>query len=150
MLARVADTRAGFALVATLVATILIAALLASLFFAVTEETRTQSTIGRQDHAFAVAESALEAGLDGLRTWPIEELAVGAAQTHLVASEGFPAAVHVTRLDSTLYWLVAVVGDAGDPSAGSRRIGILAHAATSSSDSIRIVRVTERGWSELY
>ncbi len=143
-------SRAGFALVATLVATLLIAALTASLFFAVTEETRTEAAIDRGDNALAAAESALASGLSGLRTWQLDSLSVGGNQSHLLTAEGLPAVVHVTRLDSTLFWLVAVVGDAGDPAAVVRRIGIMAQATRQSSDSITIVRVTERGWSELF
>lgn len=142
--------RPGIALAATLVATVLVAALLASLFFAVNEDTRTQSTIGRQDHALAAAESALEAGLEGLRIWPLDDLGVGASQTHPVTAEGLAASIHVTRLDSTLFWMVAVTGDPRDPGAVTKRIGILAEAERSASDSIRTVRVTDRGWSELF
>lgn len=142
--------RRGFALAAALLATILIAALLASLFFAVTEETRTEAAIDRRDRALAAAESALETGLEGLSIWPLDSLIVGTAQTHFVDAEGLPGAVTLTRLDSALFWLVAVVGDPGAPAAITRRIGILAEVTRPSADSIRIVRVTERGWSELF
>jgi hypothetical protein len=58
--------------------------------------------------------------------------------------------VHTTRLDSSLFWVVGVVGDRRDPAAVTRRIGVLVAASRDSSGSIRIVRVPERAWSELF
>jgi hypothetical protein len=142
--------RGGAALLGALLATIVIAALLASLFFAASEETRTGSAIGRRDRALAAAESAIEIGLDRLGTWPPEYPAVGGVETHSVDADGIPSVVHITRLDSSLFWLVAVVGDASDPAAVTRRIGVLATATRHASDSIAIVRRAERGWSELF
>lgn len=140
----------GFALAAALLAIILIAAVLASLFFAVTEETRTGSAIARRDDALAAAETAIELGLDELGTRPPDYSSVGAVESRPVKVEGFPVVVHTTRLDSGLFWLVAVVGDARDPAAVTRRIGVLANASRGSADSITIVRKTERAWSELF
>lgn len=147
---RAVGHRCGFALAAALLATVIIAGVLACLFFAVTEETRTGTAIKRRDHALAAGESAIEVGLDKLETWPLDLAPVGAVETHLVEVEGLPTAVHITRLDSSLFWLVAVVGDARDPSAVTRRIGVLATAFRPSPDSITIVRRTERAWSELF
>lgn len=140
----------GFALAAALLAVILVAALLASLFFAVTEETRTGSAIARRDDALAAAETAIELGLDELGTRPPDYSSVGAVESRAVEVDGFPVVVHTTRLDSSLFWLVAVIGDARDPAAVTRRIGVLANASRGSADSITIVRRTERAWSELF
>jgi len=133
-----------------LVATILISALLASFFFAVTEETRSSAAIERRDRALAAGEAAIDIGLQRIRASFAENEAAGSTEAHLVDVDGFPTAVHVTRLDSSLVWLVAVVGDAGRPGSQTLRVGVLAEASRSPSDSITIVRVTQRGWSELY
>lgn len=143
-------SQCGFALATALLAIILVTALLAALFFAVNEETRTGSAIARRDHALAAAESALEAGLDHLRTRPPDYSSIGAVESRSMDVEGLPGVVHITRLDSGLFWLVAVVGSEGDPGAMARRIGVLASAFPGSSDSITIVRVAPRGWSELF
>ena len=140
----------GFALALALLAVVLIAALLAGLFFAVNEETRTAAAISRGDDALAAAESAIEAGLDHLRHPPADYPPVGGVETQSVAAEDFSSVVYITRLDSALFWLVAVVGRDGDPRASVRRIGVLANVARGSDDSIRIVRVARRGWSELF
>ena len=137
-------------LAAALVATILISALLASLFFAVTEETRSGAAIERGDQALAAAETAIESGLKQARHALAEDQPSGTMETHLIDVEGFPTAVHLTRLDSSLVWLVAVVGDARNPSLELRRVGVLAEAFRQLPDSITIVRIPRRGWSELY
>lgn len=142
--------RSGFALAAALVATILISALLASLFFAVTEETRSGAAIERRDLALAAAESAIDIGLKKVSASLAEDKPSGAVETHLVDVDGLPTAVHLTRLDSSLVWLVAVVGDARNPPTELRRIGVLAAASRHLRDSITIVRITRQGWSELY
>jgi hypothetical protein len=72
--------------------------------------------------------------------------------TRATAIEGFdlPVVVHVTPLDSTLYWIVA---DAADPSSGSgvsRRIGVAVRVLIAPDHSITIDRISERSWSELF
>jgi hypothetical protein len=128
----------------------LIAAVLAALFFAVNQDTRTGSAIARRDRSLAAAESALEGGFEQLHSNPPEPSPPGTSESRTILVGGEPAVVHMTRLDSGLFWLVAVVGNDGDPSAPSRRIGALAAQFRATSDSISIVRVAERGWSELF
>jgi Tfp pilus assembly protein PilX len=142
--------RAGFALAAALLAIILIAAILASLFFAVNEETRTGSASGRADRALAAAESAIEIGLRQLEVERADSLAIGKVGSKTVEVDGSTVALHTTRLDSSLFWMVAVAGDARDPVAASRRIGVLLQASAVSAGSIRIVPIPERWWSELF
>ncbi|MDQ3672850.1 MAG: hypothetical protein M3365_00515, partial [Gemmatimonadota bacterium] len=100
--------RSGFALALALLATILIAALLAGLFFAVNQETRTGSTIAWRDRALAAAESALEAGFEQLQAQPPANSAAGSVESRTIDVDGAGATVHITRLDSGLLWLVAV------------------------------------------
>jgi Tfp pilus assembly protein PilX len=142
--------RKGFALAAGLLATMIIGALLASLFFAVTEETRTSAATGRWDHALAAAESVVEVGIDLLVTQAPDHPSIATTDSQLVEVEGFPATVHTTRLDSSLFWVVGVIGDARDPAAFTRRIGVLVAASPAPSGSITIVRIPQRAWSELF
>ncbi len=142
--------RSGFALAAALVATILISALLASFFFAVAEETKSGVAVERRDRALAAAESAIGIGLQVVGASLATDKPTGATETHLVDVDGLPTAIHLTRLDSSLVWLVAVVGDARNPAIQTLRIGVLAQASRALPDSITIVRIAERGWSELY
>ena len=143
-------SRSGFALALALLATVLIAALLAALFFAVNQETKTGSAIAWRDRALAAGESALELAFARLQSDPPDLAPLGAVESIAIELSGDPAVVHVTQLDSGLLWLVAVIGSDGDPAAATRRIGTLAARIGAASDSIRIVRVPGRGWSELF
>lgn len=142
--------RNGFALAIALLATVLIAALLAGLFFAVNEETRTGLAIRSRDRSLTAAESALAAGFQDLEAHTAGPSPVGAVELRSFDVDGRLALVHVTRLDSGLFWLVAVVRDDGESGAPPRRIGALAVESRASEDSISIVRVTRQGWSELF
>jgi Tfp pilus assembly protein PilX len=142
--------RRGYALAAALLAIMIIGALLASLFFAISEETRTDAASRRGDRALTAAESAIEIGVAVLAAQLPDQSSIGVTRSQPVAVEGFPAMVHTTRLDSSLFWVVGVVGDRRDPAAVTRRIGVLVAASRDSSGSIRIVRVPERAWSELF
>ena len=141
--------RPGVALAMALLAVVLIAALLAALFFAVNEETRTGSAIASGDDALAAAETAISASLDQLRAGALDQ-PVGAVKTLSLAAGGMSSVVYITRLDSSLFWLVAAVSNGRNASVSRRRIGVLATASGRENDSIRIVRVNRRGWSELY
>ncbi len=132
-----------------LLAVVLIAALLAALFFAVNEETRTGSAIANRDDALAAAETAIHTSLEHLRASALDQR-VGAVETRSLTAGAMSSVVYITRLDSSLFWLVAAVRSEQNPGENERRIGVLATAFARQDDSIRIVRVTRRGWSELY
>ena len=140
----------GFALAAALLALLLIAALVAGVFFAATEETKIGAASARRQLALSAAESAVEMTIAG---WNMGSATpIGVSGTRATPIEGFevPVVVHVTRLDSTLYWIVA---DATAPSNGSRlarRIGVVVRVSWSADHSIIIDRISERSWSELF
>jgi len=140
--------RRGFALAVALVAVVLIAALLAALFFAVNEETRTGTAMASRDGALAAAETAIHSTLEQVETAELQP--VGSVEIRSLSAGGLSSIVYVTRLDSTLFWLAAAVSNERNASVSTRRIGVLAAASVRQDDSIRIVRVTRRGWSELY
>ena len=140
----------GFALAATLLALLLISALVTAVFFAATEETRIGAASATHQLALSAAESAVEmtiadwnsdwapqVGVDGARVTPIEGFAV-------------PVDVHITRLDSTLYWIVADAGDSSSESGVSRRIGVAVRVLIAPDHSITVDRISERSWSELF
>ena len=141
--------RRGFALAMALLAVVLITALLAALFFAVNEETRSGSAIASHDYALAAAETAIHASVKQLGNSSLDH-PVGVVETRSLPAGGLSSVVYVTRLDSSLFWLVAAVSSERNESVSATRVGVLASASERAEDSIRIVRVTRRGWSELY
>jgi len=71
------------------------------------------------------------------------ELPVGVTGTRPRALEDFavPVMVHVTRLDSTLYRIVADAADASSGSGVSRRIGVAVRVLIAPDHSITIDRI---------
>jgi type II secretory pathway pseudopilin PulG len=142
--------RDGVALAVVLIAMLLVAALIAGAFNAATEETRMAVAAAGRQTALLNAESAIEVTIGTFSTTANDPMTVGETRDRSVDGLGAPVVVHVTRLDSALYWLVA---DAGGPSPGSgiaRRIGVLVRAKRGSAGSITVDRIRDRGWSELF
>ena len=142
--------RDGFALAAALLALLLISALVTAVFFAATEETRIGAASARRQLALSAAESAVEMTIAGWNMDPATP--IGVSGTRATAIEGFevPVVVHVTRLDSTLYWIVADAADSSSGSGVSRRIGVAVRVLIAPDHSITIDRISERSWSELF
>jgi Tfp pilus assembly protein PilX len=142
--------RKGFALVAALLALLLIAALIASVFFAASEETRISSASSAKEAALSAAESAIELTMRDWASSIGDSISLGGVRSSTVDALGVPVGVHVTRLDSTLYAIVAEVSSVPSQSPASRRIGVIVRAHFAPDHSITIDRVPERWWSELF
>ncbi len=144
------NERRGFALAAALLSLMLIAALLAGVFFATTEETRISGVAGSKQLTLSAAESAIETTIGD---WPGtngDPIGVAGPRTSQMAAFGTPVAITVTRLDSTLYWIVAKAPAVSSHSSAIRRIGVVVRVEYGSDHSIRIDRIPERWWSELF
>ncbi len=142
--------RAGSALLAVLLSLLLIAALIAGAFNATTEETRTGVAASSRETALLSAESSIEITISEPSTIIDPQMPVGETRHRRVDGLGMPVVVYATRLDSSLYWLVA---DAAAPSPNSgivRRIGVLVRAVNGSDHSINIDPLSNRGWAELF
>jgi hypothetical protein len=63
---------------------------------------------------------------------------------------GVPVVVYVTRLDSTMYSIVAEAVSDPSHSGARRRIGVVAQAVRDAQGSIVIDPISERAWSELF
>jgi hypothetical protein len=142
--------RGGFILASALLALLLIAALVAGVFFASTEATRMGVAAAERQLALSAAESAVEGAMISWSSADSRVVAVGGTLTTTDGASGMPVSVYLTRIDSVLYWIVA---DAGPPHPGSgisSRIGAFACARTSADGSTSLDRIPERWWSELF
>jgi hypothetical protein len=140
----------GFVLVGVLLAIVLIGALVAGALFAVTEDTRAGATGVARDVSLIAAESAIGITLrDRLGDLPS---VIGTAGTTAsrVDESGVPVIIYITRLDSTLYWIVADVVADPDRSGARRRIGIVVTSVQAPDGSIVIDPISERWWAELF
>jgi Tfp pilus assembly protein PilX len=131
-------------------AVLLIAALIAGAFNAVTEETRIGAAAADRQHALVSAESALEVVVSEQAASPLDSTVPGETRFRVIEGLEVPVVVYVTRLDSSLYWLVADAGASSSRSGIARRIGVVVRATKGPAGSMTIDRISERGWSELF
>jgi Tfp pilus assembly protein PilX len=140
----------GFVLVAALLAIVLIGALVAGAVFAATEDTKVGATGIARDVALIAAESAIGITIrDRLADLPT---VIGTAGTSSSRVDGrdAPAIVYITRLDSTIYWIVADVVANPDRSGARRRIGVVVMSVQAPDGLITINPISERWWAELF
>ena len=142
--------RGGFALPASLLLVLLITALIAGVFSAVTEETRIGAAATERELALLCAESAIESGITALTVSPDDSMSVGETRSRPIEGLGIPVALHTTRLGRSLYWLVAEAGSKSPTFGIARRIGVVVRATNRPNRSIIIDRIPERAWSELF
>ena len=142
--------RKGFALAAALLAVILIGALVGVVLFAATEETRTGSVIAGRETALRAAESALELTIAGLGASSGDTAGFIGTKSRRLDGLGAPVVVYITRLDSSLFWLVADAGGEIWLSGVRRRIGVVVKTSAGADRSITIGRISDRAWSELF
>jgi Tfp pilus assembly protein PilX len=142
--------RKGFALAAALLALMLIAALIPGVFYATTDEARIGTASAERQLALSAAESAIETTLAGWAATAIAPMPVGETSSARLDWSGVPVQIYVTRLDSTLYWIVAEAGTVSSTSGVTRRIGAVISAQIAPGGSITIDRISERWWSELF
>jgi hypothetical protein len=142
--------REGFALAVALLALLLVGALVGVVLFAATEETRAGSAIADRERSFRAAESALELTIAGVRDSSAAAVGIAGTESRRLDGLGVPVVVYITRLDSSLFWLVADAGGVSSRSGVRRRIGVVVRSSASAGHSITIDRVSERAWSELF
>jgi len=143
-------SRKGFALAAALLVLLLVSALVTGVFVAATEETRI-GIAGMERHlAFTAAESAIEMTIATFRADTSAAIGLAGTRAIPIGDLEAPVIVYVTRLDSTLYWIVADAGASPVEAKASRRIGVVVKAVPAPDHSIIIDRISERWWSELF
>ena len=143
-------SRDGFALPTVLLALLLIAALIAGAFNGTIEETHMGRAAADRQTALIAAESAIETAITSWSSSANEPVAVGETRSRQIEGLDAQVVVYITRLDSSLYWLVADAGSSSPNSGAARRIGLVVRAKKGSEDSITIDRISERAWSELF
>ncbi|HST06691.1 MAG TPA: hypothetical protein VLJ83_00875 [Gemmatimonadaceae bacterium] len=142
--------RKGFVLASVLLAVLVIAAMVAGVFFASTEATRMGVAAGDRQLALSAAESAIEATIADWDPAAARATGVGETRSTVGRDPGMPVAVYITRLDSALYWVLADAGPVRANSAIASRIGAFVRVRTVADGSASVDRISERWWSELF
>jgi hypothetical protein len=146
----ICESRQGFALAAALLSMLLIAALMVSVFFAANEQTRIGAASAGKQLALSTAESAIQETIGNWMGSAGDSIGVAGTRSSVVGGSGMPVTVSVTRLDSTIYWIVAEAGRLSSSSAGAKRIGAIVTVKIAPDHSTSIDRVPERWWSEVF
>jgi Tfp pilus assembly protein PilX len=141
-------TRRGFVLVAALLVVVLIAVLIAGVFFATMEESHIADTASARDLALDAAESAIQETIASWAGIADQSIGVGGEKLSTFSRDNMAVDVSVTRLDSTLYAILAQAHTLASSNAVTRRIGVVVSVQNSIDNSILIEPIPERWWLE--
>lgn len=142
--------RRGFVLAAALLVVVLIAVLMAGVFFATLEESRIADGAQMRDRALLAAESAIAGAIDGWNDRSAQPIGVGGRELSTISDPSTSVALTITRLDSVLYSVVAQARSTSSNNAAMRRIGVVISVGKSADGLVRIDPISERWWSELF
>ena len=135
-------------LAAALLVVVLVASLVAGVFFATMEETHIADTAASRERALHAAESAIDATIRTWRDRSEQPIGVNGADLSTFSESSLSVAVTITRLDSTLYSIVAEAASPSSVSAAKRRIGAVVSIDNAIDDSVLVDPIPERWWSE--
>jgi hypothetical protein len=142
--------RRGFALAAALLSIVLIGAIIAGVLFATTEETKAGAAGVAREVASNACESAIAMTItDPGLTLP-DSIGIAGTISRSAGGLGPKVVVYITRLDSTLYSIVAETVATTRDQGARARLGIVARASVAADHSITIVPILERPWSDLF
>lgn len=146
-----ASSRAGFVLVAALVALIVMALLITGAFFASGQDVAITRAELRDQQVFAYAEYAAAHTLENWDAPARALMSIGQTQTAQSTTDSpLESTVLVTRLDTLIYAITAEARiSTVDGNGLRRRIGITV-LTSGTGNGVQPVRVPEQAWSELY
>lgn len=142
--------RRGFLLAAALLLVVLLAAMVVGVFFATMEETHLATTAVSREQALVAAESAIQTAIDQWVDRSRQPIGVVGEELSTLSVGPTPVAVAITRLDSTLYSIVAQAGSLSSQHAAMRRIGVIVTVRNAVDPSLLVDPIPERWWSELF
>lgn len=140
--------RKGFVLAAALLVVLMIAVLVAGVFAATMEESHIAGTSTNRERALNAAESALATAIG---SWPdrsSQQIGVAGERLSTIFDGAMPVSLTVTRLDSTLYSIVAEARSASSHTQVTRRIRVIVSVKKSNDSSILVDPIPDNWWSE--
>ena len=141
--------RRGFILAAALLVVVLIAVLVAGVFFATMEEGHIANSGAARERALSAAEAAIDQEIGNWSNRAGQAIGVAGEQLSTWSSAGMMVDITITRLDSTLYSIVAQARSPSSTSAAMRRIGVVVSTPNSVNDSILVDPIPERWWYDI-
>ena len=141
--------RRGFVLATALLVVVLIAALVAGVFFATMEESHIARTAAARELTLSAAEAAVGETISNWGDRTGQAIGVSGAELSTFMTAEMTVDVTVTRLDSTLFSIVAHARSLSSTSAARRRIGVVVSAQKVVDQHVVLEPIRERWWSEL-
>lgn len=141
-------SRRGFVLAAALLVVVLIAALIAGVFFATMEESHIADTALSRDLALHTAESAIDQTISGWHDRSGQPIGLAGEELSTFWEASMTVSVSITRLDSTLYSIVAEARSPSSTNLATRRISAVVSSQNPLNNSILVDPIPERWWSE--
>ena len=141
--------RKGFVLAAALLVVLMIAVLVAGVFLATMEEGYIASTSATREQALIAAESALAGAIAGWTDRRTQPIGVAGEELSTISAAQMPVSLTVTRLDSTMYSVVAEARSTSSHNQAIRRIGAVVSVKNTADNSTVVAPIVERWWSEL-
>lgn len=144
--------RHGFALAASLVAVVIIAALAAGVLFAAGQEARASRGAMLEQQTFSYAETTANRAIELFASAASDSMQVGTVISYTPEPDPpLESTVFITRLDSALYLVVAEGRTTpAYPSRMRRRVSIAVRTERSDSTAIIATRLSDLSWSALY
>jgi hypothetical protein len=142
--------RQGFVLVAALLAIVLIAALAAGVLFATSETTKAGTAGMIRVRALIASESALATAITSAGPSLPASIGVGGTTSYRADAEECRVVVSITRLDSTMYWIVADARQLSSGIGGGKRVGVFVKTSNRDDHSISIDPISDLAWAELF
>jgi hypothetical protein len=142
--------RKGFALVAAMLAVVLIAALVAGVLFATTEETRASTVSGDREVALDACDAAIAMVITEPGLLLPDSIGVGGMIASQAGGPGPEVIVYITRLDSALYSILAESVREPGSVGSAHRVGVVVRSSIAADHSIVIYPISERPWFEVF
>jgi hypothetical protein len=138
--------RAGFALAVALLAVVLISALVAGVLFATTEESREGAVGLGREVALNACESAIVTTVMDPGVRMPDSIGVEGTISRRMGGPGPEIIVYITRLNSTLYSIVAESVPEPGSAGGRYRVGVAVRSSIAADSSTAIDPISERPW----
>lgn len=144
------SSRRGFVLAVALLVVVLIAVLVTGVFFATMEESHIAEGAELGDRALIAAESAISGAIGGWMDRSTQPIGVGGQELSTISDGSMSGVLAITRLDSTLYSLLAQARSRSSERAATRRIAVVISVRKSVDGSVHVDPISERWWSEVF
>ena len=141
-------SRKGFVLAAALLVVLMIAVLVAGVFAATMEESHIAGTSTNRERALDVAESALAGVIGGWTERSSQQIGVAGEQLSTISDGAMPVSLIVTRLDSTLYEIVAEVRTPSSHTQVIRRIAVIVSVKNATDYPVLVDLIPDNWWFE--